>query len=150
MGFLELASSASAWRGYDYYVENRVSSFSQVKENEFEGIVSGSGAKSYSVRINVCHPKKSTCTCPFAEGNKKICKHKVALYFAALPGESERFHVEMERAEQEAAAYEERIFALAEERIAKMKKSELQDALWQVLMEAPDWVFDRFVREWVE
>lgn len=150
MGFLELASSASAWRGYDYYTENKVCSYVKICEDEFEGSVAGSREKTYSVRINLLHPKKSTCTCPFAEGNKKICKHKAALYFAALPGEAERFHAEMERAEREAAEYEERIFALAGERITKMKKNELQDALWQVLMEAPDWVFDRFVREWVE
>ena len=36
-----------------------------------------------------------------------------------------------------------------EEKIAKMKKSELQDALWWVLTESPDWVFERFAREYI-
>ena len=30
-----------------------------------------------------------------------------------------------------------------------MKKSELQDALLELLMDGPDWQYDRFVREYI-
>ena len=56
----------------------------------------------------------------------------------------------MEQAEKEAEEYEEQIYDLVGQKISKMKKSELQDALWQVLMDGPEWVFDRFVREYIE
>ena len=150
MGLIDIASSASAWRGYEYYKENRVCSINIMAENEYEGVVSGSSKAPYSVHIDIQHPKRSTCTCPFAEGNKKICKHKVALYFSIFPDEADRYLAAVEQAEKEAEEYEEQIYDLVGQKISKMKKSELQDALWQVLMDGPEWVFDRFVREYIE
>ena len=150
MGLIDIASSASAWRGYEYYKENRVCSINIMGENEYEGVVSGSSKVPYSVHIDIQHPKRSTCTCPFAEGNKKICKHKVALYFSVFPDEADRYLAAVEKAEKEAEEYEEQIYDLVGQKISKMKKSELQDALWQVLMDGPEWVFDRFVREYIE
>ena len=35
-------------------------------------------------------------------------------------------------------------------RIYRMKKSELQDALWQVLLDGPEWQLDSFMRTYVE
>ena len=150
MGLIDIASSASAWRGYEYYKENRVCSINKMGENEYEGTVAGSSKEPYSVHIDILHPKKSTCNCPFAEGNKKVCKHKVALYFAVFPKEADKYLAAVEQAEKEAEEYEEQIYDLVGQKISKMKKSELQDALWQVLMDGPEWVFDRFVREYIE
>ena len=150
MGLIDIASSASAWRGYEYYKENKVLSVNKINENEYEGTVAGSSNEPYSVHIDILHPKRSTCNCPFAEENKKICKHKVALYFSAFPDEADKYLTAVEQAEKEAEEYEEEIYDLVGQKIQKMKKSELQDALWQVLMDGPEWVFDRFVREYID
>ena len=150
MGLIDIASSASAWRGYGYYKENKVLSINKINENEYEGTVAGSSNEPYSVHIDILHPKRSTCNCPFAEGNKKICKHKVALYFSVFPDEADKYLTAVEQAEKEAEEYEEQIYDLVGQKIQKMKKSELQDALWQVLMDGPEWVFDRFVREYID
>lgn len=150
MGLIDVASSASAWRGYEYYKENKVLSIDKINESEYDGEVAGSSKEPYSVHIDILHPKRSTCTCPFAEGNKKVCKHKVALYFSVFPDEADRYSAAVEQAEKEAEEYEEQIYDLVEQKILKMKKSELQNALWQVLMDGPEWVFDRFVREYID
>lgn len=150
MGLIDIASSASVWRGYEYYKENKVCSVNKVSENEYDGTVAGSSKEPYSVRIDIAHPKRSSCNCPFAEGNKKICKHKVALYFSVFPKEADKYLAAVEQAEKEEEEYEEQIYDLVDQKISKMKKSELQDALWQVLMDGPEWVFDRFVREYIE
>ena len=147
---IEIASSASAWRGYEYYKNNNVSFVNQVRENEYEGSVSGSRKEPYTVHIDILHPKRSTCNCAFAEGSKKVCKHKVALFFSVFPNEADKYLAEVEQAEKEQEEYEERIYEMVGEKISKMKKSELQDALWQVLMDGPEWVFERFVREYIE
>ncbi len=149
MGLIDIASSASAWRGYEYYKDNKVLSINKANENEYDGEVAGSSKEPYSVHIDTLHPKRSTCSCPFAEGNKKICKHKVALYFSAFPDEADKYLAEVEQAEKEAEEYEKQIYDLVGQKISKMKKSELQDALWQVLTDSPEWVFDRFVREYI-
>lgn len=85
MGLLENARYASIERGYDYYKRWNVISFKQTSENEYDGKVSGSAKKPYDVHIDIIHIKKSFCNCPFAEGNKKVCKHKIAIYFSAFP-----------------------------------------------------------------
>ena len=125
-------------------------SVNKINENEYEGTVTGSSNEPYSVHIDILHPKRSTCNCPFAEGSKKICKHKVALYFSVFPDEADKYLTAVEQAEKEAEEYEEQIYDLVGQKIQKMKKSELQDALWQVLMDGPEWVFDRFVREYID
>ena len=66
-----LASAASLWRGYDYYTDHKVLSWEPTESGErpqqFDGVVSGNGDKPYEVHIDIAHPKKSTCTCPFAD-----------------------------------------------------------------------------------
>ena len=150
MGLIDIASSASTWRGYEYCKENKVLSVNKINENEYEGTVAGLSKEPYSVHIDILHPKRSICNCPFAEGNKKICKHKVALYFSAFPDEADKYLTAVEQAEKESEEYEEQIYELVGQKIQKMKKSELQGALWQVLMDGPEWVFDRFVREYID
>ena len=150
MGFIDCASYASAWHGYEYYKENKVLTIDQVSKYEYEGTVAGSAEEPYSVHIDIRHPKKSTCNCPFAEGNMKICKHKVALYFSVFPEEADEYSAAVEQAAEAAEKYEEEVYDLIAQKIAKMKKSELQDALRDALMFGPDWLRDRFVREHIE
>ena len=85
MGLLENARYASIERGYDYYKRGNVISFKPTSENEYEGKVSGSAKKPYDVHIDIIHIKKSFCNCPFAEGSKKVCKHKIEIYFPKKP-----------------------------------------------------------------
>ena len=80
MSIFTKASSNSYWRGYHYFKENRVKDIKKISEDIFIATVIGN--KEYDVRIDLSHPLKSTCTCPFVEGNHKICKHMIALAFA--------------------------------------------------------------------
>ena len=149
MGLIDIASNASAWRGYEYYTEGKVMSITKTGESEYDGKVSGSSKEPYSVHIYIQHPKKSTCSCPFAEGSKKVCKHKVALYFHAFPDEAKKYLDEVERAEEEEQEYKKMLYDKAEQRVFTMKKSELQEALWHVLTSSPEWVLDSFIRDYI-
>ena len=88
MSIRTLASGASAWRGYEYYTEKKVLCLSQTGEDEYTGQVAGSGPVPYQVKINIAHLRQSKCNCPHADGRRVICKHMVALLFAAFPDES--------------------------------------------------------------
>ena len=84
MGILDCARRESVYRGYEYYKNEKVITCTQLSEYEYEGEVKGKNINPYHVLINTIHPKKSSCTCPFANGNT-ICKHMVALFFAVSP-----------------------------------------------------------------
>lgn len=91
MSILTSASSSSVSRGYDYYKEHKVHDINQINDNEFEGYVDGSLKKTYYVKININHPRKSQCDCPHANGNI-TCKHMVALFFELFPDEAEDYN----------------------------------------------------------
>ena len=55
----------------------------------------------YRTIIDVLHPRKSQCNCPFADGRRVICKHMVALLFTELPNEAEAYMLEIEESEKE-------------------------------------------------
>ena len=59
MGLVDIASGASVWRGYDYYEDRKVVVSEKINDFEYRGVVIGSGANSYSVIINIGHPRKS-------------------------------------------------------------------------------------------
>ena len=84
MSILDSASGQSVYRGYDYYKEGNVITYTQLSDFEYEGDVQGTNKNPYHVVINTKHPKNSFCDCPFANGNT-ICKHMVALFFAVSP-----------------------------------------------------------------
>ena len=94
MGLLDLASGASAWRGYEYYKEGSVLLKKKITDHEYSGTLRGSGNKHYDVFIDIEHPRKSHCNCPHANGKRIICKHQVALYFSVfLPHSYEGSHL---------------------------------------------------------
>ena len=84
MSILDSASSKSVYRGYNYYKEGNVITYTQLSDFEYEGEVQGTNKNPYHVVINIKHPKSSFCDCPFANDNA-ICKHMVALLFAVSP-----------------------------------------------------------------
>lgn len=147
MGLINIASGNSTWRGLDYYKENKVSDYKKINDSEYEGIVNGSNGKKYNVFMDIEHPRKSKCDCPHAKDKRIICKHIVALYFTAFPDEVDKFLKEVEEAEKEYAAYEEELYNKTIKYINSMSKNELKEALIETLNVAPEWVYDRFVRD---
>lgn len=147
MGLINIASGNSTWRGLDYYKENKVSYYKKTSDSEYEGIVNGSNGKKYNVFMDIEHPRKSKCDCPHAKDKRIICKHIVALYFTAFPDEVDKFLKEVEEAEKEYKAYEEELYNKTIKYINSMSKNELKEALIEILNVAPEWVYDRFVRD---
>ena len=150
MSLVDLASSASAWRGYEYYIKGKVSECRPVEDGIFEGTVSGSGSAQYSVTIDIAHPRKSKCNCPHADGKRLVCKHMVALYFSAFPEEAKQYYDDIIRAEEEYEQEQEALADDVEAFVRSMKKSDLQEVLLQLLYDGPDWQFDRFVRDYLD
>lgn len=150
MGILDIASGKSVWRGYDYYETERVLSYKLVDDKLIEGVVLGSLGENYKVVVDIAHAKRSVCDCPHAEGTRRICKHKVAVYFTAFPDEARRF-LEDVRAYEEAE--EERTEWLEDaviDYIHNLKKRELEELVLELLFNGPDWQFERFVEENIE
>ena len=146
---VRLASGQSCWKGLHYFRNGRVRSFSQVSDMTFEGIVDGSEGRQYHVHIDVEHPRKSHCDCPFAEGRRVICKHQVALYFATHSGADKKFETDCERANEEYERYleeEERQRHIRIERyVNSLTKAELREQLLSRMLnedESTRWRWD--------
>lgn len=142
MSVISAASAQSAYRGYEYYEARAVTQLEKTEDGFLIGKVLGSGKNCYDVTVNLAHPKKSNCTCPHAAGRQIVCKHMVAAYFTAFPQEAERYIAEME---QDWDEYEEQVIQFVRE----MKKSELQQALLQLLFDGPEWQYEKFLEEYV-
>ncbi len=150
MGLLDIASGKSIWRGYEYYKSNKVILHTIVSDSEIKGVVQGSDINKYDVAINIEHPRKSKCNCPHADGKRIICKHMIALYFMTFPEQAEEYYQQILEYEREQEAYEEELYDNVIEYVHKMKKSDLAEALLQVLFDGPEWQYDKFIREYIE
>lgn len=150
MKVIKSASSNSVWRGLGYYQEKKVISYQKIDEFLYEGKVAGSDGSIYSVVLNIEHPRSSKCDCPHAHDRKIICKHLVALYFTIFPSEVDVFLKEVEEAQKEYFDYREDLYDKTMKYIDSMSKAELQDALKNIINIAPDWVYDRFVSDYLE
>lgn len=137
MALIDLASSNSLWRGIDYFESNKVKEVEKINDNEYKSIVSGNS--DYNVFINLNHPRKSTCSCPFAEGRRVICKHMVATYFKIYPEEAKRLI-------DEQVAYEMEEEQLYEEHYNEVK--EYVDSLTEE--EAKAILIERLIDEWYD
>ena len=136
MGLLDIASGNSFWRGYDYYKGGKVISCTQTGEYRYEGDVAGSGDNVYAVMIDIEHPKRSTCTCPHAEGTRRVCKHKVALFFSVFPEEADRALREAEEWEANEEKRRQEEYKGLEEYVNSLSKQELRDELlWRLIDE---------------
>ena len=150
MGILSLASYASCRRGYEYYKEKKVAESIRVSDSEYIGKVNGSGKNIYNVKIDIEHPRKSSCDCPHANGKRIVCKHQVALYFTAFPKEAEDYCQEVVLAEEEAERIREEIEVEVIKVVGKMEKDELQQVLLEILFDGPEWQYDGFVRRYTD
>lgn len=167
MGLLECASYKSIFRGYDYYKAKRVLNLVQITQDQYSAAVSGTSPVPYEVLIDSAHPRKSKCNCPHANGRRIVCKHMLAVYFTAFPDAAQRIYEKL-IAEEEEESYDEwdeyeyedeydeydeyendeyKYVDTVIEHVYKMKKSELQQALVQVLFDGPKWQYKRFIEE---
>lgn len=150
MGLLNVASSGSVWRGYECYKANKILEETKVSDTEFAGKVAGSSNNSYDVFIDVEHVRKSHCNCPHANGKRIVCKHQIALFFSAFPEEAEKYYKNVVAYEEE----EERRQIELEDKVSKyidsLSEDELRQMVYSLLYDSPDWVFERFVRDYIE
>lgn len=147
MGMIECTSGASLWRGYDYYKENKVKNLIETSPGMFTADVEGNSDEPYVVEIDITHPRKSKCNCPHADGKRIVCKHMMAVYFTAFPEEAQRIYNEAMAYQEQADKRAEELYEKVRQCVWKMKKSEAQQALLELLFDGPEWQFDRFVRE---
>ena len=141
MSIISSASSSSSWRGLDYYKKNKIKNLKKLNDFEYASEVIGS--ETYSVYLNISHPRRSTCNCPFANGKKIICKHIVATF----PQEAINFEKEQERLQEEYENYQAKLYNKTQRYIKSLTKKELIEELSYVLDYAPDWVYNDFVRK---
>lgn len=85
MSLLTASSMKSRWRGYEYFKSGKVSDLEHLGNIRFRAAVSGSRKEPYPVAIDLEHVRQSSCNCPHAAGRRVICKHMVAVFFAAFP-----------------------------------------------------------------
>ncbi len=137
MGLIDLASSNSLWRGIDYYQSKNVKKIKKISDDEYNSIVSGT--EEYNVHIDINHPRKSTCTCPFADGRRVICKHMVATFFTIYPEEAERIIKEEQEYEEE----EERLFEEHLEEVREYVNGLTDDEVRALLI-------DKLMDEWYD
>ena len=150
MSFYSIASGTSIWRGYDYYKNDKILYCDKITNTEFVGVCEGSNEEKYKIYIDTEHPKRSTCNCPHAEGTRRCCKHKIALFFTAFPDEAEKYYNDLMSDLEEQERYEEEIEMKIDSYIDSLKKSELKQLVYDLLYNGPDWQYDRFVKDYIE
>ncbi len=146
MAFYSNASNNSTWRGVDYFENGKVRFSHAIDGSVYEGEVEGSEGRVYSVRIDAEHPKRSACTCPFAEGRRVVCKHMVALYFESVPGSLDAFYRDMKEAEAryelEEQLWREETLASITKQVKSMSAKEAKEKLIDMLYQ--DMLADRY------
>lgn len=149
MKLINIASNNSVWRGLDYYKEKKIKKHKKISDYEYEAFALGSDENTYNVFLDIEHPRKSKCDCPHAKDKRIICKHIVALYFTIFPKEVDVFLKEVEEAQNEYEDYKEKLYKKTLKHINKMSKKDLEESLIYILNISPEWIYDRFVRDYV-
>jgi uncharacterized Zn finger protein len=134
MGLINLASANSLWRGMDYFEQKKVLLWSKTGQGTFDGKVQGNSI--YQVHLDEDHPRRSTCTCPFADGRRVICKHMVAMYFTIYPDVAKEVLEEAENWEKEEAEREQQHYAEIERYVKSLSKAQLQEELLRYIVES--------------
>ena len=135
MGLIENSSGNSVWRGMDYYENKKVLSWDKSGNDTYDGTVSGSDGKIYSVHIDKAHPRRSVCNCAFAEGRRVVCKHMIALYFTAEPSAAEQFLEQVKEWEKEDDERVRQHYNDLRKYVNSLSKAELQERLYNALVE---------------
>ncbi len=150
MGLLDLASYKSVWRGYEYYNAKNVITHIKQSDTQIKGMVRGSGQKHYEVFVDLEHPRKSKCNCPHADGKRIICKHMIALYFSSYPKEAKKYYEDVIKYQEEEEQRQEELEYKVIDYVHKLKKSDLEQLILQVLFDGPEWQYERFIHENIE
>lgn len=148
MGLLDICSNNSYWRGYHYFKGGMVKEVIRVDDGVYDAIVEGS--KEYKVHLDINHPRKSSCSCPHADGKRIICKHIVAVYFAVNPKEVKRIDKKIEMYEEERIEAEEKynkaykeVRERVIERVQKMSNEEVKQMLINYLINSEMEYYDK-------
>lgn len=149
MVFYSNASASSTWKGYEYYKDNKVIEKNVISENVFSGRVNGGKGNIYDITIDIDHPKKSTCTCKHAEGTRRICKHKIALFFSIFKEEAEEYYSDITKAREEQEKQESEMLEQIDAALNKMTKAELRSSLLHVLYSGPDYQLNNFYYDYI-
>ncbi|MBR5873510.1 MAG: SWIM zinc finger family protein [Oscillospiraceae bacterium] len=150
MQFFNSASAQSVWRGYYYFKDNKVLYYEQIDKNIYYGEVLGSENNEYEVTIDISKPKRSTCNCAHAEGTRRICKHKCALYFAVFPEKADEFMRMVEERQEENEKQREKLYVAVKKYVYSLNKQQLRDELLWLVYNSGEWVFEKFVRDNIE
>ena len=150
MSLLTASSMESRWRGYEYFKNKQVSNLEHPENMHFHAVASGSKKEPYTVTIDLEHLRNSSCTCPHAAGRQVICKHMVAVFFAAFPEEAEKYYADVLKAEEEWENYQDELANKLVKYVRALKKQEAQKQLLEVLESGPEWQRERFIREHIE
>ena len=142
MGILNLAKDSSIFKGYEYYKGKKVISYKKITETTYEGEIIGSENNIYTVYLDLDKPRKSTCNCPFAKDNTKICKHKIALFFTVNPKEAQLYVHDMQKHYHEAIKIiakkeeqENKRYKEIKERVNSMSEKEVRNMLINYMLE---------------
>lgn len=144
MGIISLASGNSCWDGLNYYKNKKIIKLNKINKNVYESVVKGTNT--YKVHLDIEHPRKSTCDCPFAKGKRIICKHIVATYFTALPKEAKMFEEEQKRLQEDYEKAQEEEYDRVIKCLNEMSKQELIKELITVFNYGPEWLYNDFVK----
>lgn len=92
--------------------------------------------------VDIKHPKRSTCTCPFAEGRSVVCKHMVALYCEAFPEKEieilKLIDEENKFIKQEAEKQRAKQIRWIHQHVMSLSKAELREELLTRMLEDLD------------
>lgn len=136
MSIWSMASNRSAWRGYEYFAEGRVTSFIKVTDGVYEGDVEGTAADPYHTVINTIHPRQSHCNCPFSIDHPNAsCKHMVALLFTVFPSEADAYMHEVEESEREEERRQQAHLEELRKHVNSLSKESLRQELYNALLE---------------
>ena len=113
----------------------KVEAYEQLAENIFESRIQGSAEDPYHTVIDIEHPKRSHCDCPFAKDRRVVCKHMVALCFTAFPSEADAFLREVKEPKKEEERRQQEHYKEIERYVKSLKKDELQKQLYNALLE---------------
>ena len=133
MGMIELASGASVWRGLDYFEEKKVLDWKETDVAQYDGTVQGSSI--YQVHLDIEHPRRSTCNCPFAQGRRVICKHMMAMYFTIWPQAAEDFLKQVDEWEKEEEEAQKKHVEELRKYVKNLSKADLQEKYLAALLE---------------
>lgn len=135
MALPDLASGKSLWRGMDYYERKMVIAVKEAQENKYIGIVKGGEDNEYDVVLDIAHPRKSTCNCPFADSRRVVCKHMVAVYFTIFPDEAKRIVKEAKEYEIEYKKQQKSERKEIKKYVYSLSKAELRKQLLNYMLD---------------